>query len=238
MAQTFITNPLTKRYINSTSRTAKKVYSLCKSGHLTCSDKDMAILEKLFGPKKPEIAHPVDFPELPLCIIENILHIADDTCREYCRNRLMCKGINIGPLQFKFDGSDDADDYFDYIVGKYTIGQMKDPTSDEEIASAEQFAAFFDAVMEKHSHCLKIGANVLKTRRDRAVWICLWIQKMTTSRLIINNFRVFYDHLNPATEVSDSDSLRKVKEKLIAYITPHTVHTYSNRGIFTLSVWK
>jgi hypothetical protein len=60
----FITNPLTKRSINPTGRVARKVYNLCKAGgDLECSAQDMAILESLFGAKKPEIVYTQNFPE-------------------------------------------------------------------------------------------------------------------------------------------------------------------------------
>jgi hypothetical protein len=87
-------------------------------------------------------------PNLPtdvMDIIFKVFLVNNDSCRTYCQNRLICKGINTLPYQFKLDGSDSVDDFFKYVATRLNLFQIADPKSDEEIAFVDQCKAVFSA---------------------------------------------------------------------------------------------
>ncbi len=85
-------------------------------------------------------------PNLPTDVMDIIFKVSSDTFQTYCKNRLICKGINTLPYQFKLDGSDNVDAFFKYAASRFTLYQLADPKSDEEIAFADQCTAVFSAV--------------------------------------------------------------------------------------------
>eukprot|EP00798_Chlamydomonas_sp_ICE-L_P017537 gene17537-23857_t len=91
--------------------------------------------------------------KLPVDVMDSIFKVFlanNDSCRTYCKNRLICKGINTLPYQFKLNGSDNVDDFFKYAATRFTINQLADPKGDEEIAFADQCRAVFLSVIEKN----------------------------------------------------------------------------------------
>ncbi len=237
----FITNPLSKRSINPTGRVARKVYSLCKAGNLVCSVEDMAILEKHFGPKNPKIvADSPDIPdipdipgipELPLHIIDKIVCLASKgSCRDYNKNKLISKEINTTPYEFEFADNGDVDDFFDYAVHTHfpacTLGQLKNPKNEKEIAFSKQFVTFYDTLFKKNVEFLKTRVEK-NSAANRAKWATLWVYKVIICKLVSDSIDVFYDDWNISTLFSDSDSLYSVKKKLGSYITANTLHIYT-----------
>lgn len=229
MAQVFITNPLTKRSVKSSGKVARKVYNLYKAGELECSDKDIAILERLFYPKKPEIIYNTGFPELPMHIIEHIVDKASGTCREYVHNKLICKEFNTKPYNVKNDGFEDVCDFFDYTTGARTLSQLKNPVSDDDIAFAKQFMDFFEAELEKNVEFLKVGAKKGSVKAVRTRWGKLFICKVIVGMFVRNTLAIrrfsprqsVYIDVPATIIVSDSDSLRDISDKLRAFVAPH-----------------
>jgi hypothetical protein len=89
-------------------------------------------------------------PNIPADVMDIIFKVSSDTCRTYCKNRLICKGINTLPYNFKLDGSDSVDDFFKYASTRFTVSQLANPQGDEEIAFADHCKAVFTAAIEKN----------------------------------------------------------------------------------------
>lgn len=221
MSQSFITNPLTKRSVKSAGNVARKVYNLYKAGELECSDRDIAILDRLFGSKKPEIIYTADFPELPMHIIERIVYKASGTCREYVQNKLVGKEFNTEPYQVKNDGFEDAEDFFEYTVGTRTLNQLKNPESNDDIACAKQFMPFFEAELEKNAEFLDDFTSKGSTVATRARQVNLLVYNVIIGRFVRNTLTIicYPGHTDTlATIVDDSDSLRDIRDKLRVFM--------------------
>lgn len=102
-------------------------------------------------------------PNIPADVMDIIFKVSSDTCRTYCKNRLICKGINTLPYQFKLDGSDAVDDFFKYAATRFTISQLADPKGDEEIAFANQCKEVFSAAI-KDNNQEQVWASLSKMR--------------------------------------------------------------------------
>lgn len=169
---------------------------------------------------------------LPLHIMDNIVNSASsETCREYCRNRLVCRDINTREYHFKLDGSDDPDDFFDHSVEKYTLGQLKNPESDLEIAFAKKFMTFFDKLpVDKftdpiHESGFTGPLQVVKRPCDIAGIKRLCYQLIVWS-LVRNKVRVKFGANTMGDYMRDSDSLRTIKERLVAHTSKCAQFTY------------
>jgi hypothetical protein len=153
--------------------------------------------------------------QLPFHIIEGIINKASDgTCKQFCKNKLICKEINKfgNKFQFKLDGSDDADEFFEYIAGKYTLGQLKNPASKDEIAFVKQYDDFFAMVLKKEQQFFDT-IPVRKGPGAKAKWIKLWVYRFILYRFVRNTIEVDME-ARIKTLLTDSDSLHDVKAKM------------------------
>lgn len=179
---------------------------------------------------------------LPLHIIDKVVYLASKgNCRDYSKNKLVCKEINTTtPYEYEFADNDDVDDFFDYSVHTHfptcTLGQLKNPKTDTEIAFSKQFTTFYDTQFEKNVEFLRTEVEELTSAVDRAKWSTLWVYKMMICKLVHDNMAVFYDDWNISEHFSDSDSLCSVKEKLRSYISAHKVDTYTHCSRDYLSI--
>jgi hypothetical protein len=179
---------------------------------------------------------------LPLHIIDKVVYLASKgACRDYSKNKLVCKEINATtPYEFEFACNDDVDDFFDYSVHTqfptYTLGQLKNPKTETEIAFSKQFLTFYDTQLEKNVEFLRTDFEDLPSAVDRAKWSTLWVYKMMIRKLVHDSIDVFYDDWNISEHFSDSDSLCSVKKKLLSYISAHKLETYTHLSRDNLSI--
>ena len=133
-----------------------------------------------------------DHPNLPTEIINHIILLSSDHIyTNVCKNFIISKHIATNN-KITFDGSGDIDQFFDYHAKKYTIAQLKNPTSDREIVFVKQLTAMIDHTLKVHVH--RLFCFDYDSKRNTR-WIRLWIYKMIRDfiRDSNNDLNIFFD---------------------------------------------